>query len=132
MKRLFMSLGLCLALLGHLALAGGAGAAPPVRASPPPIQTAQISTYSNPILNDNVPDPFVLHVGQTYYLYVTNGPGGNVPLYTSTDLIHWNVQGDALPDQPTWALPGTTWAPEVMAFGKSRYVLYFTTRDYRI
>ena len=131
MKRLLIGLSLCAALLGWpAAVAGGAGAGVRPATTVLPVQTPQTRTYSNPVLNDNVPDPFVLRVGQTYYLYVTNGPGGNVPVFTSTDLVNWKVQGDALPDQPTWALPGTTWAPEVMAYGQNRYVLYYTTRDY--
>lgn len=85
--------------------------------------------YTNPVLNENVPDPFVLKVGQTYYAYVTNGGGSDVPTYQSRDLIHWTFVGNALAGQPKWGRAGLTWAPEVMQFGPSRFVLYYTTRD---
>ncbi|WP_425148712.1 glycoside hydrolase family 43 protein [Deinococcus sp.] len=111
----------CFAVLSlQLSSAGGAGSAPS------PVKQA---TYTNPVLNENVPDPFVLPSGGQFYLYVTNGGGYNVPVYVSSDLVHWRVQGDALPEQPSWASPGLTWAPEVMAFGNNRYVLYYTTHD---
>ncbi len=128
MKKVRFLLLAC-ALLGlPNAFAGGAGA---VTSTKPvtPIQSAKAATYTNPILDENVPDPFVLHANGQYYAYVTNGPGGNVPLYVSNDLVHWTSSGDALPDEASWARLGFTWAPEVMAFASNRYVLYYTTRD---
>lgn len=107
-------------LAGSLACAGG-GSAPMTRPA--------ASTYTNPVLNENVPDPFVLKVRHTYYAYVTNGGGNDVPTYQSPDLVHWSFVGNALAGQPKWARAGLTWAPEVMPFGPDRFVLYYTTRD---
>lgn len=112
--RHLFALGLC--LLVPAALAGGGGA-PVTR------------TYTNPVLNENVPDPFVLKVGSTYYAYVTNSGGNDVPVYQSKDLVHWSFVGNALAGQPSWARAGLTWAPEVMQFAPNRFVLYYTTRD---
>ena len=54
--RNLLAVGLC--LLAPAALAGGGGA---------PVTRPNTSTYTNPVLNENVPDPFVLKVGNTYY-----------------------------------------------------------------
>jgi beta-xylosidase len=72
------------------------------------------------------PDPFVLTVGTTYFAYGTNSVEGNIGIIESTDLVHWSVVGNALPSLPTWATPGSTWAPAVIPIG-GQYVLYYST-----
>jgi beta-xylosidase len=84
--------------------------------------------YRNPVWSKNFPDPGVLLVDGTYYAYATNGPSGNAPLITSTDLVHWTERGDALPTIGAWAVSGWTWAPEVIAVDGG-YVLYYTARS---
>ncbi|QFG68700.1 glycoside hydrolase family 43 protein [Ornithinimicrobium pratense] len=84
----------------------------------------------NPVLNDDFPDPDVLEVDGVYYAYATNGNSQNVRMARSTDLLTWEQLGDALPELPSWVIPGKTWAPEVSAVGDS-YVLYFTATNYR-
>ena len=79
----------------------------------------------NPVYTRDFPDPFILHVGQTYYAYATNGNGSNVQTATSRDLVHWRPGRDALPKLGSWDFPGSTWAPEVAHVG-NRYVLYYT------
>lgn len=81
--------------------------------------------FENPVHASDFPDPFVLEVGETYYAYGTNGDGKEVPTLTSTDLVRWEPGPDALPQVGTWAYPGKTWAPEVLAV-EGRYVLYYT------
>jgi hypothetical protein len=71
------------------------------------------------------PDPSVLNVNNTYYAYATNSAAGNIQIITSTDLTHWTAVGDALPHPPSWADPGTIWAPSVVQLG-GNYVLYYT------
>ena len=114
MPRTRFPLTLSALLLGS-ALAGGSG-------------PAASATFKNPVLDTNFPDPFILHAGKTYYAYATTNGGQAIQLASSRDLVHWAQQGDALGEQPTWATPGLTWAPEVMKVG-SRYVMYYTTRD---
>lgn len=90
-----------------------------------------------PVFKQNFPDPFVLlHKGR-FIAYSTND-GPNVPMATSTDLVHWTFVGDpatgkrrdALPSLGSWAKTGFTWAPEVMQLG-DRFLLYYTASDRR-
>lgn len=83
--------------------------------------------FTNPVFDENFPDPGVLLVDGIYYAYGTNGPRGNTPVLTSADLVHWEYRGDAFPVLPSWATSGRTWAPEV-AEVDGKYVLYFTIR----
>jgi beta-xylosidase len=84
-------------------------------------------TLSNPVVNRNFPDPGVLKVGSTYYVFATNSNHKTIPLVTSTDFAHWSEVSEALPALPDWAQRGRTWAPYAarMADGV-HYNLYFT------
>jgi beta-xylosidase len=79
---------------------------------------------------EDVPDPFVVLEGGTYYMYSTGEIGVDAPqiaLRTSTDRVHWSQPVDALPNVPRWAEPGFTWAPDVRKID-GRYVMYLTAR----
>lgn len=110
---------------GTLGADGTASSAPGDEASAP----AQVGGQ-NPVLDDDFPDPDVLEVDGVYYAYATNGNNHNVRVARSTDLVTWEELGDALPELPSWVIPGKTWAPEVTDVGNS-YVLYFTATNYR-
>jgi beta-xylosidase len=84
--------------------------------------------FVNPVVDVNFPDPGFVAVDGVFYLYGTEGDGRNVQTMTSTDLVSWTPGGDALPQLGTWALPGKTWAPEVLAAGE-QYVLFYTAAD---
>lgn len=71
------------------------------------------------------PDPDVILVGNTYYAYATNSVAGNIQIAKSTDLLHWNTVGNALPSLPAWAHPDATWAPGVAVVG-GNVLLYYT------
>ncbi len=84
-----------------------------------------------PVLKDNFPDAFVLLNGGRFVAYSTND-GANVPVATSTDLVHWSFAAgadgkrrDAMPRLAPWVKPGFTWAPEVLRLG-NRFLLYYT------
>jgi len=83
-------------------------------------------TFTNPVWNRDFPDPFVLHDGDTYYAYATNGGGEQVQTLTSRDLVHWTPGPDALPKVGSWTYNGQTWAPEVLARDDGTFVLYYT------
>ena len=78
-----------------------------------------------PVYPFDFADPDVLLVHGTYYAYGTNSTAGNIQIMESTDLEHWTKEGDALPTLPSWATPGSTWAPGVISL-KRTYLLYYT------
>ncbi len=91
------------------------------------------TTYTNPVINADFPDPTVIRVpdGQ-YYAYGTqtqrNGRWIDIQLASSPDLVHWRYLGDALPVKPVWASHTQDfWAPHVSREG-SRYILYFSAK----
>jgi len=56
--------------------------------------------YANPILKGTYPDPAVMRVGKDFYLVNSTFawfPG--LPIFHSTDLVHWNQIGNAI-DRP--------------------------------
>jgi len=92
-----------------------------------PAARAQDVSGPPPVYPADFPDPFVLRVGATYYAFATNA-GANVPVLRSTDLVHWQPAGDALPVLARWAILGRTWAPAALPRGQS-YVLYYSAHD---
>lgn len=87
-----------------------------------------------PVFRENFPDAFILTHGTQFIAYATND-GPNVPMATSSDLVHWSFvadatgkKRDALPRLGSWAKAGFTWAPEVMQVGGT-YLLYYTASD---
>jgi len=73
-------------------------------------------------------DPFVLAAGGLYYGYSTNAGAGDIQVIRSSDLVDWELVGNALAGLPRWAAPGATWAPAVLSRGGG-YVAYYTVRD---
>jgi arabinan endo-1,5-alpha-L-arabinosidase len=110
-------------------------------------------TYHNPLplrlasgeLAENCADPAVLRDPQaptpTWYLYCTSDPVSRnerqgdgwrfrlMPIYRSTDLVHWTFVADAFTERPAPAAPTSwLWAPEPH-FHDGRYYLYYTITD---
>ena len=82
-------------------------------------------TFSNPVLAQSFPDPFVLEHDGVYWGFATGrDPDGRCfPVATSTDLVHWEGRPGAMAP-----LPGDApcyWAPEVTRHGAS-FVLYYS------
>nr|NUR37634.1 family 43 glycosylhydrolase [Sphingomonas sp.] len=101
-----------------------------VRPGPPALTRG---TYTNPILDEDFPDPAVILAADGYYYaYATQTLRGdhwiNVQVARSADLIHWQHLGDALPEKPVWA--STTqdfWAPSVIYdSSSSTYFMYYS------
>jgi beta-xylosidase len=91
----------------------------PTPSPPPPSSTA--------VYPDDFPDPFVLHAGTAWYAFSTHHHFAQVPVLRSSDLVHWEARGDALPQLPRWAEFGFVWAPAVQA-RSTGFVLYDATR----
>lgn len=113
---------------GSATPAGGSPAASGAQSSPAESEapTPGEGEFMNPVIDRNMPDPFVLDTGERYYLYSTTNINDNYPYATSDDLVTWEQQGDAMPRLPGWA-NGNTWAPEVTRTSAG-YVMYFTAR----
>ena len=90
---------------------------PPERLTPQP-----------PADGRDAPDPAVVHHGRRWALFSTQVGMINVPVALSEDLRHWSYPVDALPDLPTWAEWGRTWAPGVLRRDNG-FVLYFAARS---
>ena len=86
-RRLLVAIGLVAAGAAYLVLVG--------------LQPA----YRNPVLDNDAPDPSVVRTADgTYYAYTTQAYFGaqfvNVPILHSSDLLSWELAGDAFPDEP--------------------------------
>ncbi len=102
-----------------------AGAAAVATTSAPAVGTPQL------VYGDDFPDASIFDVNGTYYAYSTNIGGENMPVMSSTDLLHWKSIGDALAILPTWAenSSGFTWAPTVTSAPGGGYEAFFSTLD---
>jgi arabinan endo-1,5-alpha-L-arabinosidase len=97
--------------------------------------SARDAFYTNPILDEDFPDPAVIRAPDGYYYaYGTQTDRGgewiNIQVARSTDLIDWEPLGDALPEKPGWA--STTqdfWAPSVIYDGSTYFMYYSATPD---
>jgi len=88
-------------------------------------------SFTNPVYDDDFPDPHIILVDDTYYAYgTTNGSSINIRVMSSADLLQWEELGDALPALPKWAMlnSGYTWAPGVMHI-EDQFVMYYVARD---
>ncbi|GAB3581674.1 glycoside hydrolase family 43 protein [Hymenobacter daeguensis] len=89
--------------------------------------------YTNPVLDDNFPDPAILRAPDGwYYAYgtQTRRAGGiiNLQVARSQNLVQWEYLGEGLPEKPGWARQSQKiWAPHVSEHG-GRYYLYYSTR----
>lgn len=89
------------------------------------------TAYVNPVLDADFPDPTVINASDGfYYGYATqtqrDGKWINIQLARSSDLVHWQYLGDALPAKPSWAVTTQDfWAPHVVRDG-ARYLMYFS------
>ena len=116
-----------LALLG--ACAGARGGAPntaPADAVPP-----GAATFTNPIVDREAGDPWVVRHGGRYYFTATLDPDGGVWVWASATLTGL---GAAPRRAKVWTAPASgptsrqIWAPELHRLG-GRWYLYFTASD---
>ena len=96
--------------------------------STPPGQRESRATYTNPVVNQDLPDPTVLRDSDgTFFLMATESAVRNVPILKSTDLVHWEQIGTAFTDatRPTFEPEGRIWAPDLSKIG-DRYVIHYS------
>lgn len=91
--------------------------------------------YTNPVIPAGSvfpADPDVIRSGNTYYLYPTT-TASKYEVYTSTDMVSWSKQKNAVwtptsADIGGGSPAGTTWAPDVYFHpANSRYYLYWSS-----
>lgn len=88
----------------------------------------------NPVVPFDLPDPFVLRVGNQFHAYGTNatvlGTRQNIPHITSNDLSTWTARVDAMPVLGAWVdgTNATVWAPSVAQVGPTSFVLYYAAK----
>ncbi|GAB3410636.1 family 43 glycosylhydrolase [Flindersiella endophytica] len=82
-------------------------------------------------LDRDFPDPDIIKVDGTYYVYSTNAGGRTLPAASATSIDGpWTVQAEeALPRLGAWASPGFTWAPDVSRRKDGTFLLYYTARN---
>jgi arabinan endo-1,5-alpha-L-arabinosidase len=114
---------------------------------------AATGTYRNPLqpaipgdgVVESCADPDVTSVENTsthvvtWYMYCTTDPLNDadrvpgdgmrfhlIPMYSSTDLVHWTYRGDAFQSRPSWVADDAgLWAPDIEFFD-GLYHLYYT------
>jgi hypothetical protein len=89
----------------------------------------QVLNVTGPVIQSDAPDPSILVVGHTYYAFTTDSGVNNVPVYESTDLVDWQLVGDAMPVLPSWAGIGFTWSPSVTVAPGGGYQLFYDAYD---
>lgn len=90
------------------------------------------ATVEGPHIQQNFPDPAIIHVGGVSYTFATNnrgfGPHGmvHVQMATSTDNMTWTLsEKDALPHLGEWETGSRVWAPDVVQLEDGTFVLYY-------
>lgn len=84
--------------------------------------------FMNPVIQEDLADPTVMRVGDTYYAC---GSSYNwtpmYPLYKSNDLVNWEQIGNIFDQKPEWISSGF-WAPELFAHNGKYYCYYSVER----
>lgn len=94
-----------------------------------PQSPSAVSTYTNPVIDRDMPDPGALFDQGVFWMTHTTGRLPACPLLSSPDLIHWTYQNSLLTPEnaPAW-VRNRFWAPELHRI-HGRYVLIFTAAD---
>jgi hypothetical protein len=92
-------------------------------------EQATALTVTGPVIHSDAPDPSLLVVGHSYYAFTTDSGGNNLPVYKSTDLVDWQLVGDAMPILPSWAEIGFSWSPSVTVAPGGGYQLFYDAYD---
>jgi beta-xylosidase len=89
------------------------------------------STFTNPVIARDCPDPGVLRIdGEDGFVMACTG--GRFGIRSSPDLVTWSDTTKSIfPDgKPPWAKDGKRdWAPEIHALGPNAYVASYTASD---
>jgi xylan 1,4-beta-xylosidase len=85
------------------------------------------SSYKNPVLPGDYPDPSVIRVDKHFYASATTSEWAPLfPILHSTNLVNWETLGAVFQKRPEWA-SGNFWAPELATY-RGRYFVYYVGR----
>ncbi len=88
---------------------------------------SQETTYRNPVIPGDFPDPSVIRVAGAYYMASSSSEWGPpYRFYRSKDLINWENLGSIFRDKPQWTM-GSYWAPELF-YRNGTFYVYYTAR----
>ncbi|WP_190928517.1 family 43 glycosylhydrolase [Hymenobacter armeniacus] len=87
------------------------------------------TSYDHVVLPGDFPDPTVTKIGDTYWASATTAEWGAIfPIFSSKNLLDWELVGHVFPDrQPDWA-SSNFWAPE-FHHENGRTYMYYTARS---
>jgi arabinan endo-1,5-alpha-L-arabinosidase len=96
-------------------------------------EKVKTETYTNPVFEPILADPTVIYDSITgyFYAYGTQDNWGDgqgtriVPVLRSSDLVSWEIRGEAFDQKPSWKSAGGIWAPNVQ-FIDGKYVMYYS------
>jgi arabinan endo-1,5-alpha-L-arabinosidase len=98
-------------------------------------QAPPTATYTNPVWNDDFPDPTIIRAADGYYYaYGTQtkraGRIINLQVLRSADLVAWEYLGEGMPQKPAWAAHTQKfWAPHVSEHAGVYYLYYSALPD---
>ncbi|MEN3328855.1 MAG: xylan 1,4-beta-xylosidase [Acidobacteriota bacterium] len=82
------------------------------------------STYENPALAGDYPDPSIIRVGANYWAVTTSSEWApEFPILASRDLVNWKFVGAVFQNRPAWST-GNYWAPEI-SYYRGKYFVYY-------
>jgi len=85
------------------------------------------TSYTNPAMAGDFPDPSVIRVGADYWAAATSSEWApEFPLLHSRDLVNWEVVGSVFRHRPQWSV-GSYWAPEISQ-DRGRFFIYYAAR----
>lgn len=86
-------------------------------------------SFTNPVYNNDCPDPAVLRDGSTYYAVCTSSTLPAFKIRQSSDLVKWTDTGKYILDsRAPWAADDFYWAPEIHKIN-NKYVAVFTAKN---
>lgn len=91
--------------------------------------------YTNPLIDDDFPDPSVIYVaGRGYFAYATHDAFSptlnNILVRRSPDMVHWSAAEGALLSSPVWAKDCKRfWCPHVVQVNKEFRLYYAAEPD---
>ncbi|HYE06868.1 MAG TPA: glycoside hydrolase family 43 protein [Planctomycetota bacterium] len=89
------------------------------------------TTYRNPVVAADCPDPTILRTGDWWWTATTSGDRADAfPVRRSTDLVTWVDAGFIFPShrRPAW-IASACWAPE-LGMVDGGYACWYTARDH--